>query len=127
MSVYFIYEQPEFSAKDFLLYESPIESVKEFKIGESKNPIARCKNLQTGNKRRLIIYKTIFCGTKEAAQSLEATIHERYVGKRISGEWYMITKNEIDLLCDEIHRLRNTEILTAQNRFIQSKWKNISL
>jgi hypothetical protein len=114
MSIYFIYEQPEFSPKSFL---TNIDSVKEFKIGESKNPVARCKNLQTGNKRRLVIYKTVFCGTKPAAQALEATIHERYTHKRISGEWYTITKNEIDALCDEIDRLHKAELQVAHNHY----------
>jgi hypothetical protein len=117
MSIYFIYEKPEFSMKDFLTHDSPIDSVTEFKIGESKNPVARCKNLQTGNKRRLIIYKTVFCGTKKLAQTVESTIHERYNHKCISGEWYTITKHEIDLLCVEIERLRSVEIEKAQIRY----------
>jgi len=117
MSIYFIYEQPEFSMKEYLRYDSIIDGVTDFKIGESKNPVERCKNLQTGNKRRLKIYKTVFCGTKKLAQTLEGTIHERYNEKRISGEWYKISKHEIDLLCKEIERLRKAEIEKAQIRY----------
>lgn len=107
MSIYFIYEKPEVPTHDIL----------EFKIGESNDPVSRCKNLQTGNKRKLNIYKTIFCGTKPAAQALEATIHERYAHRRISGEWFKINRVEIDQIITEIMKLREAEILAAQKRY----------
>lgn len=110
MSIYFIYERLDNS--------NDLNNITEFKIGESKDPVARCKNLQTGNKRKLEIYKTIFCATKQAAQVLEATIHERYNARRVHGEWFRITAVEIDNLCDEIQQLREAEHNAAHQRYL---------
>lgn len=116
MSIYFIYERPDVPMLD---------AVTEFKIGESINPQERLKQLQTGNKRLLIIYQTVFCGTKAEAQQLEATIHERLNDKRLRGEWFRITKKEVDDLIKEITKLREAEIALAKRRFIQSRISTI--
>lgn len=108
MSIYFIYEQ------------SNLDLVTEFKIGESINPQERLKQLQTGNKRQLLIYQTIFCGTKLEAQQLEANIHERLISKHIKGEWFHITKKEVDNLIYEIKKLREIELILAKKRYLQS-------
>lgn len=118
MSIYFIYEQLE-----NITHDDPMNAIKEFKIGESNNPVERCKTLQTGNKRRLIIYKTVFCGIKSAAQALESTIHERYKNRRLHGEWYTINRHEVDLLISEIERLREGELIAAKKRYLE---QNIS-
>ena len=118
MSIYFIYEKPEFSAKSFLENTDPMDNICEFKIGESINPVERCKTLQTGNKRKLIIYKTVFCGTKQQAQAIEASIHDRYANSRISGEWFKISKHEVDQVIQEITRLHDAEIIAAQRRHV---------
>jgi len=121
MSIYFIYEQPEFNTKDFVTYDDSQDAIKEFKIGESINPIERCKTLQTGNKRRLIIYKTVFCGTKPAAQTLESTIHERFKERRLHGEWYTISRQEVDMLILEIEQLREAEFAVARQRYLEQQ------
>ena len=109
MSIYFICERPDF-----------LQLANEFKIGESINPPERLKQLQTGNKRMLIIYQTIFCGTKLDAQQLEATIHDRLKAKRIRGEWFSVTKKEVDDLIKEIIKLREAEIALAKKRYSQN-------
>lgn len=111
MSIYFIYERPD---------TPNLDTVTEFKIGESINPPERLKQLQTGNKRRLIIYQTVFCGTKAEAQQLEATIHERLSAKHIRGEWFNVTKKEVDDLIKEITKLREAELALAKRRFSQT-------
>ncbi len=120
MSIYFIYEQPEFSAKNFLENVDPMDGIGEFKIGESINPTERCKTLQTGNKRKLMIYKTVFCGTKMQAQAIEASIHERFKHTRISGEWFKISKREVDQVVQEITRLHDAEMAAAQRRHMMN-------
>jgi hypothetical protein len=111
MSIYFIYEKPDVPLLDL---------VTEFKIGESINPLERLKQLQTGNKRLLIIYQTIFCGTKAEAQQLEATIHERLQSKHVRGEWFKVTKKEVDDLIAEIKKLRDAELALAKKRYSQT-------
>lgn len=117
MSIYFIYEKPELTTETFLNYSNIIDSVAEFKIGESINPADRLKQLQTGNMRKLAIYQTIFCGTKMEAQLLEATIHERLCTKHIRGEWFKVTKKEVDDLIKEIQKLREAETTLAKSRY----------
>lgn len=124
MSIYFIYEQPELTPEIFLncsssgaSLPSPVDAVTEFKIGESINPPERLKQLQTGNKRQLVIYQTIFCGTKCEAQQLETTIHERLKAKHIRGEWFKVNKQEVDNLIREIQKLRDVELALAKKRY----------
>ena len=121
MAVYFIYEDP-FS--NGLSVDSDIEGVvrqnsimfvKEFKVGESNKPHQRVKNLQTGNPRRLYIYKIIECATKARAKAVENTIHKRFSKKRNSGEWFSISKEEVDDICAEINRLHHIEWRKAKN------------
>ena len=121
MDVYFIYEDP-FS--DGLSVDPDIEGVirqncimfvKEFKVGESNNPYKRVKNLQTGNPRRLYIYKIIECATKVRARAVEDTIHKRFSNKRNTGEWFSISKEEVDEICVEINKLHHIEWQKAKN------------
>ena len=115
MSVYFIYEDP-FS--NGLLVDEDVEQVvkqnhavfvTEFKVGESNKPQERVKNLQTGNPRRLYIYRVIECATKQRAQAMEDIIHKRYAHRRNNGEWFTLSKEEIDEICKEIERLNGIE------------------
>ena len=121
MAVYFIYEDPFASGLDV---DSDIESVmrqnriifvKEFKVGESNKPLERVRNLQTGNPRQLYIYKVIECATKERAKALEEIIHQRLSHRRNRGEWFNVTKDEIDEICNEIQRLNDIEWEKAKN------------
>jgi Cdc6-like AAA superfamily ATPase len=89
--------------------------VSEFKIGESNKPHKRVKNLQTGNPRRLFIYKIIECATKERAKAMEDMIHERYSHRRNRGEWFTLSKKEVDEICQEIHKLNSIELQKAKN------------
>lgn len=113
MSVYFIYECPFHD--DNL---DCLDLVTEFKIGESKNPKQRCRNLQTGNLRKLKIYRTIICNSKKDAQLLEDTIHERFAAQRIRGEWFSITRLEIDQICEEVNILQQPKPIPKRNLFI---------
>lgn len=62
------------------------------KIGKSKNPDERVKQLQTGNPNPLYIHKTLRGYTE-----LETKIHADQAEKRIDKtEWFLISKEEVD-------------------------------
>lgn len=109
--VYFIYEYPldiinsfkdnDVDSKDIKqqITENHIQFVEIFKIGESNNPEQRLKTLQTGNMRKLKIYKLIRFNSKTLAQAFESNLHRIYKSTRILGEWFKISKNDIDNIC----------------------------
>lgn len=53
------------------------------KIGYSKNPRARLKELQTGNPNKLKLLATM-----PGTYSTEATLHEMFKSQRAHGEWF---------------------------------------
>ena len=75
--VYFITEMP-FSNK--------------IKIGMSKNPIDRLKQLQTGNPQKLVIYHTV---ESTDYKRLEKTMHDICKDLNILGEWFEINESQL--------------------------------
>ena len=57
---------------------------KAYKIGRSDNPIARLKQLQTGNARSLLRLVYTFA----ADQNVELDIHKDLEDYRLNGEWF---------------------------------------
>lgn len=56
------------------------------KIGVSKNPAARLKQLQTGNSQTLkLLYTSLVCAN---AFELESSVHEAFAEYAIRGEWF---------------------------------------
>ena len=56
------------------------------KIGFSKNPGNRIRNLQTGNSRKLALMGWIECEDS----SLEKRLHKKYESDNLNGEWFSI-------------------------------------
>ena len=66
------------------------------KIGFSKNPKKRIRELQTGNSRKLALMGWIEC----EGQSLETHIHKKYESYNLNGEWFAIEP------CDVLEELK---------------------
>jgi hypothetical protein len=68
-----------------------------FKIGYTTQDSVedRLKTLQTGNRRKLIIYKKIETNN---ASCLEQEIHHIFSHERVRGEWFNIDVQDIDNL-----------------------------
>lgn len=62
------------------------------KIGRSRNPIARMAQLQTGCPLTLEIAATVECD----AVNVERELHRLYNDKRIAGEWFTFSPDELD-------------------------------
>lgn len=68
-----------------------------FKIGKTeKHPADRCEQLQTGNPRKLVIYRWLEVADHTA---IEGYLHGKYRDVRVRGEWFYITKDQIDIEC----------------------------
>lgn len=81
--VYFIHEEGE--------------APPAFKIGKtSTHPAERCSQLQTGNPRRLVIYRWIEVKSHDI---VEESIHRELSAFHIRGEWFTINREVVDTLC----------------------------
>ena len=63
------------------------------KIGISKHPEKRVKQLQTGNPIKLKIHRTIEV-PDDRAEMVERLMHKEMSHKKRSGEWFEMTKEE---------------------------------
>ena len=64
----------------FIKEDSPDGNIK---IGSSKNPKKRLKQIQTSNSRKLTLIKSI-----EAEDGVENTLQHRFGEYRVRGEWF---------------------------------------
>ncbi len=76
--VYFIHEEGDLNC---------------FKIGATYNVRARVKQLQCSNRRKLCVYKTIYA---VAPLVIESIIHAQYQCNKILGEWFEISRDEVN-------------------------------
>jgi len=77
--------------KQCFIYVIGIENGHQ-KIGISSNPTKRLKTLQTSNSNKLILHYTTVIESREKALIIESLIHRNLTHKRLSGEWFDITK-----------------------------------
>lgn len=87
------------------------------KIGYSKNPIKRLKQLQTGCVDKLSIIHKIEVDDKKV-KIVETLIHKKLSSYKISGEWYNISNKEA------IDELNIAEILYVNNENLISIYKS---
>ncbi len=81
-----------------------------YKIGKSYNPISRTRNLQTGNHSRLMLYKCLLCPSDAMSLQVETMLHEFYATTCIGGEWFQISRKEIDMICEKYQYIMQNEI-----------------
>lgn len=70
------------------------------KIGRSINPQKRLKQLQTGNPNKLMIYKLV--GFDDEI-NMESITHKYFKDVNIINEWFEISKECIDIVCNELN------------------------
>jgi hypothetical protein len=83
-----------------------------YKIGISKEPQKRIKNLQTGNSNKIKIIFELKVFKDIKSRQVEKVIHQYLKEKNmwISGEWFKI-ENE-----DTVYNLAKTMLVVGQNR-----------
>lgn len=62
-----------------------------FKIGRSKNPFARLKELKTGCPVPIELIGFIRCRSHMHHIETERQLHEEYAGSRRGGEWFQLS------------------------------------
>jgi len=72
-----------------------------YKIGISFNPEQRIITLQTANpfKLKIILEKEV-----NDAFKIEQTIHEAFKEKRLEGEWFSLTDDELKTIVDYLNQ-----------------------
>ena len=99
---------------------SEIEGKTLYKIGYTKREIEkRIKEFRTGNASEFYIIDSFQSkwGTK-----IEAQLHRNYRSKKIRGEWFDLTKEDVDFFrksCEIIHQ--NLELISTQNTYYLDK------
>ena len=67
------------------------KSPRKVKIGKSKNPIERLKELQTGCPEKLKLEGVIKCRSESHALQMEKAAHALFKEKHYRGEWFKCT------------------------------------
>jgi len=87
-----------------------------YKIGITKRSIPeRLKELKTGNASELLIVDSF---SSKWARKIEATFHRSLKQKRISGEWFDLSEEDISSFksrCKAIHD--NFELIESSNTY----------
>lgn len=76
------------------MYIYAIGTDKRQKIGLSKDPKSRLSQLQTGNAEELYLHHSIEV-SHDRVKMLEKFLHKDIGYKRIKGEWFNMTKEEV--------------------------------
>ena len=73
-------------------------NMKMFKIGYTTNLTQRLVSLQIGNPYLLCVYKTI----ENVSNLNESWLHKFFSKKHIRGEWFAITPDMVDFVCNHM-------------------------
>lgn len=84
----------------YFIVEDPF--LNRVKIGKAKNPEDRLKKLQTGNANKLIVYRSLYCGSEDLMTNVETFLHRCLRNKNITGEWFNISFVQIDNLAESV-------------------------
>jgi len=92
---------------------------KRYKIGFTKRNIeTRIKELRTGNSED---FKIVAIYESEFSKKIETILHRKYKMKKISGEWFNLTEDEVKCFQSECEELqKNLKFLIENNTWIPS-------
>lgn len=99
---------------------SEINGQKLHKIGYTRRtPEKRIKEFKTGNASEIYLIDSFHSkwGTK-----IEAMLHKIYKEKKIEGEWFNLSQEDITLFkehCQTIHQ--NLELISTKNTYYQER------
>jgi hypothetical protein len=80
-----------------MIYVINAEGTDWYKIGYTGGAIkVRLQSLQTGNPRKL---RCIFC--VEGNLLHERVLHERFSSRRVNGEWFELSRDDLETIADE--------------------------
>lgn len=83
-----------------------------YKIGVSKNPLKRLKQLKTGNSSEL---KLIYTYPSKYAHKIEKTIHNLFLYSKKEGEWFDICISEVTTFNDKCKKIEENINILKRN------------
>ena len=99
---------------------STIEDKRRYKIGYTRRDVnQRLREFKTGNSIELEILNVF---NSKWGSKIEANLKRKYESKRIDGEWFFLTQEEVDSFnnqCQDIHNI--FELLNNNNTWIIDK------
>jgi hypothetical protein len=99
---------------------SEINGQKLHKIGYTRRPIEkRIKEFKTGNASDIYLVDSF---QSEWGTKIESQLHRIYKSKKIGGEWFDLSQEEIDKFkgnCERIHN--NLELISKHNSYYQER------
>lgn len=99
--------------KKIYLISSIIDNKILYKIGISKSPKTRFKQLKTGNPGLIDI--VIESEVGKYASKVEAVLHNLYKCKNINGEWFELSKTDVNDFNNLCQRLKNNFVILEQS------------
>lgn len=91
-------------------------NLNQYKIGISKNPKRRIKELQTGNDSNLFIvnqYKS-----EKYYKKIEKALHNTYKHCNVLNEWFELTNNQASMFISECIKIEENLIFMDNNKII---------
>jgi hypothetical protein len=82
-----------------------------YKIGHSNNPIGRLVQLDTGPSPARLLHEIL----SAAAPDVETALHAAFADKRVRGEWFRLSPEDVAMIC-AIGQCDRPEELPAQLR-----------
>ena len=84
------------------------------KVGISKNPKSRLKQLQTGSSAKLtILYQRVV----EHASKIESNLHHDYQFQKVNLEWFDLSESIIDEIDRKITKYESNFILLEKENY----------
>lgn len=87
---------------------------KIYKIGKSNDPKGRLDSLQTANPYKL---KLVHAFSADNASAAEEDLHAYFHDKRMQGEWFRLTKEEADKLC-QVKRFAEKQFIVGKKSMV---------
>lgn len=87
-----------------------------YKIGiTKKDPKVRIKELQTGNANPIVLVESY--GTRYGYK-MEAGVQAHYKMKKVSGEWFMLSEDDVKIFYSVCERLENSFKVLETNLYL---------
>jgi predicted GIY-YIG superfamily endonuclease len=94
------------------IYLIESEEDKTYKIGNSKNPPNRLKQIQTGNGNTLSI-KHLFLS--KYPTKLETALHNKFNLEKKRGEWFMLTEEQVNNFIVDCEKIEENITFLKEN------------
>ena len=101
----------------YFIQASSKPSLIQMKIGLSKDPDGRLRDLQFTSPAKLTLIGTIRCKSKLHAFHVERTLHDKFKKQRRHGEWFHLSKKHLA----EIEELLETTLYNECMKIIEIK------